>query len=235
MSIYKLTKKYINISLKTLSVVIFVFFIFSLSLVNFSYADTYDLNSILKSYLKKNFPWAEIELSELNVSSPIFELPEKILIHQPPPGKTVFLLEFKNGKKINVTANVKAYEWIVMSSKAMRKGDYLDQRDIYLTLIDINKIPRGAINRIDDAIGKQLSRSINANMPITDILLNEQKLVKKGQLVFIVVESPNFIIKTTGEIKGNAFVGSKAKVINLASKKVITGVLIDENTVKVDF
>ncbi len=202
---------------------------------NHCIAETYDLNGILKSYLKKNFPWTEIEISELKINAEISELPERILIQQPPPGKTIFLIEFKNGKKINVAAHVKAYEWVVMSSKSMRKGDYLQLTDVYLTLLDVTKIPRGAISRVDNAVAKQLSRSINANMPVTDIMLNEQKLVKKGQVVFVVIESPNFTIRTTGEIKGNAFVGSNAKVVNLASKKVISGVLIDENTVKVEF
>ncbi len=225
----------LKMPLKLLLIVTSVFIALILSSANYCFADVYDLKNILKSYLKKNFPWAEIEISELSINALISEIPEKILIHQPPPGKTVFLLEFKNGNKINVTANVKAYEWIVMSSKAIRKGDYIQRPDIYLTLIDINKIPMGVINNIDRAVGKQINRSIIANMPITDIMLNEQKLVKKGQLVFIVVESPNFTIRTTGEIKANSYVGGRTKVINLASKKVITGVVIDENTVKVEF
>lgn len=220
---------------KTILLLMFITSAMLFVYANYCIAETYDLNSILKSYLKKNFPWAEIEISELNINAEISELPERILIQQPPPGKTIFLIEFKNGKKINAAANVKAYEWVVMSSKSMRKGDYLQLTDVYLTLLDVTKIPRGAINRVDTAVAKQLSRSINANMPVTDIMLNEQKLVKKGQLVFVVIESPNFTIRTTGEIKGNAFVGSSAKVVNLASKKVISGVLIDENTVKVEF
>lgn len=221
--------------MKTISLMILMICFSVLFSANHCIAETYDLNGILKSYLKKNFPWTEIEISELKINAEISELPERILIQQPPPGKTIFLIEFKNGKKINVAAHVKAYEWVVMSSKSMRKGDYLQLTDVYLTLLDVTKIPRGAISRVDNAVAKQLSRSINANMPVTDIMLNEQKLVKKGQVVFVVIESPNFTIRTTGEIKGNAFVGSNAKVVNLASKKVISGVLIDENTVKVEF
>lgn len=209
-----------------------VFFLF---FADYCIADTYDINSILKAYLKKNFPWTEIEISDLTANAEISELPERILIQQSPPGKAAFLLELKNGKKINVIAYVKAYEWVVMSSKSMRKGDYLQKTDVYLTLLDVTKIPRGALNRVDNAVEKQLTRSINANMPVVDIMLNEQKLVKKGQMVFLVIESSGFTIRTTGEIRGNAFVGSKAKVINLASKKVISGVVIDENTVKVEF
>jgi len=197
-------------------------------------AGSFDLNSILKTYLKKNFPWAEIEVSDLKESEELSDLPERILIQQGPPGKTVFLLELRNGKKVNAAANVKAYDWIVLSSKALRKGHYLQHTDVYSTLVDITKIPRGAISRVDHVVGKQLTRSINGNLPVVDIMVREQMLVKKGQIVFLVVESPSFTIRTTGEIRRNTYVGSHAKVINLASKKVISGVLVDENTVKVE-
>ncbi len=213
------------------------FFIVSIILLQSSYcfAVSYDMQSILKTYIKKNFPWAEIEISELSVSEPIFAMPERILIEKGPPGKTVFILHFENGKKVNATAYIKAYDWIVMSSKAMRKGHHLLQTDIFSTLMDITKIPRGAINRIDNAAGMQLTRSVNANVPLVDIMVKDRTVVKKGQMVFLVIESPKFTIRTTGEIRANAFVGSQAKVINLASKRVISGVLIDENTVKIEF
>ncbi len=202
---------------------------------NNCFAETYDLNGIMKSYIKKNFPWAEIEISDLSANSEINELPKRILFQKPPPGKTAFSVELQDGKRINATAHVKAYEWVVMSSKSMRKGDYLELTDVYLTLFDVTKIPRGAINKINDAVGKQLSRPVNANTPIVDASLQEKRVVRKGQMVFVVIESPHFIIRTTGEIKNNAYVGGKAKVMNLSSKKVISGVLVDESTVKVEF
>ena len=199
------------------------------------FAESYDLTNMLKTYIKKNYPWAEIEITELSVSEPISAIPARILIEKPPPGKTSFLLQLENGKKIQASANVKAYDWIVITSKALRKGHHLEHTDVYSTLLDITKIPRGAITKLENAVGKQLERSVNANMPLIDVMVKDRTLVKKGQTVFLIVESPKFTIRTTGEIRANAYVGSQAKVINPASKKIISGVLIDENTVKVEF
>jgi flagella basal body P-ring formation protein FlgA len=209
----------------------------AITLLSFSHclAESYDLNNILKTYIKKNYPWAEIEITELSVREPISAMPVGILIEKPPLGKTSFLLQFESGKKIQASANVKAYDWIVITSKALRKGHHLEQTDVYSTLLDITKIPRGAITKLENAVGKQLERSVNANMPLIDVMVKDKTLVKKGQIVFLIVESPKFTIRTTGEIRANAYVGNRAKVINLASKKIISGVLIDENTVKVEF
>lgn len=198
-------------------------------------AESNELNLLLKTYLKKNYPWAEIEISELSVNEPISGMPVKIFIEKPPPGKTTFFLEFEDGKKIQASANIKAYDWILITSKALRKGHHLEQIDVYSTLLDITKIPRGAIRKLENAVGKQLERSVNANMPLVDVMVKDKTLVKKGQMVFLVIESPRFSIRTTGEIRANAYVGGQAKVVNLSSKKIISGVLVDENTVKVEF
>ncbi|MCX7913272.1 MAG: flagellar basal body P-ring formation chaperone FlgA [Thermodesulfovibrionales bacterium] len=227
-----MTKDYLI--LVTNKMILLIFFLCFLY-VGHGYSELTDLSRILKEYLKKNYPWAEIDISEIGERTVISELPEKILILKGPPGKTVFLLEFKGNKKVTVTTTVRAFEWIVMSSKPLRKGEILQQDDIYLTLLDVERIPKGSISKIEDAIGKHLNRSVGANMPIVDSMLTQQKKVKRGQLVSMVIESPHFIIRALGEIKDDAFVGKKVKVINIASKKTVTGVLVDENTVKVLF
>jgi flagella basal body P-ring formation protein FlgA len=80
-----------------------------------------------------------------------------------------------------------------------------------------------------------LARSIVANVPVVDTMVSDKSTVKRGHKVTLVIESPSFIITTLGEIKENSSVGSHVKAVNLASKKVISGILMDGNTVKVEF
>ncbi|MCX8031329.1 MAG: flagellar basal body P-ring formation chaperone FlgA [Thermodesulfovibrionales bacterium] len=202
---------------------------------SFSYAESHDLKDYLQMHIKEKFHWSIVEITELSYTEEMDAQPQRIFFEELPPNKTSGFLELKNGKKIKLSFYVKAYDWVVMSNKAKKKGDYLDMTDVYPVLLDVSKIPNGAINKVEDVVGRQLNRSISANYPITASLLYEQKVVKKGQLVFLVIESPYFIIRTTGELKNTTSVGDKAKVINLSSKKVITGKLVNENTVKVEF
>lgn len=51
----------------------------------------------------------------------------------------------------------------------------------------------------------------------------------------IIAESPSFVITTTGELRENGYVGSPARALNLASRKTVKGILIDENRLKVEF
>ncbi len=189
----------------------------------------------LKEFLRDNYPWSEIEMNGFAVSG---ELPDQhlkaIKVEKGPPGKTIFILEFENDRKIAATAVIKAYDQIFVSRRAFKKGYYLQKDDIYPILMDVKKIPNGALKDIEKVIGKPLLRSITANMPLISGMVSEAPVVKKGQRVILLVESKGLKMSIIGEMKQDGTVGNHAKAINLASKKIVTGILINENTVKME-
>jgi flagella basal body P-ring formation protein FlgA len=200
-------------------------------------ATSWDIKDVLKTYIKDNYPWANVEINEIQVSGEIPDAPPKsITVEKSPPGKTVFKLEFKNGEKTIVSTYIKAFDWVVMSRKALKKGHTLREEDLYLTTIDINRIPKGAIlEDYQQVIGKQLVRSIVANTPILEEMLEEKTKIKKGHRVTLLASSPNLTVSAIGELKEDGYIGNYVRVINLSSKKIVQGVLIDENTVKVEY
>lgn len=195
-----------------------------------------NIEDALRSYLKGRYPWSEIEIRNLAISG---EIPEGVIkdiyVDKRPPGRIVFTVQYSNGKKILVTANVKAFDWVVMSRRPQGKGYLLKEDDLFRSLMDVTKIPRGAIKEIDEARGMSLRRSIIANSPLTQEMLAEGNIVKKGSRVLIVAESPAFTITATGELRENGYVGSLVRAINLSSRKTVRGILINENTLKVEF
>jgi|Deesub1362A_J573_1020465.scaffolds.fasta_scaffold00087_109 flagella basal body P-ring formation protein FlgA len=191
---------------------------------------------VLRLYLKDNYPWEEIEFSALKASAELpNELPERIVLEKGPPGRTVFLLKFRNGRKVTVTTYVKAFDRVVMSRRPFRKGHHIERDDVYMTLMDVMRIPKGAVKDQEAVVGRVLARSVVANMPIVESMVRETPLVKKGRKVVLLVESSNFSIEMMGELKENGYIGSYVRAVNPVSKKVITGLLVDENTVRVRF
>lgn len=190
----------------------------------------------LKTYLKAHYPWAEVDISDLRLSAEKpAEEPSAITIEKTPPGNTVFRLDFSGNKSIRATAFVKAYERVVMSRGAYRKGYVLQPDDVYSTLMESGRIPKNAMREEDRAIGKPLVRSILPNVPLTEDMVSKAALVKRGHKVVLTVEASGFSMKTLGETKQDAVVGDYVKAVNLNSKKVVTGLLIDENTVQVAY
>jgi len=199
-------------------------------------AASLNIEDVLKEYIKSHFPWAEIEIHDLIMSKEVpDELPVRIGVEKGLPGKTIFTMGFKNGTIVKATANVKAFDEVVFSGRAFRKGHHLQKEDFYVKLMDITRIPKSAVRNTDQVIGKTLTRSIVANVPILDNMVSDMPVIKRGCKVTLIVESPSFIITTLGEVKENAYVGGNVKAINPASKKVVSGLLVDENTVKVEF
>ena len=198
-------------------------------------ADTRNLEDVLEKYIKVHYPWPEVEITDITVSSEIPDRsPSKIIVDKGLPGKTVFTLEYGDVRKLTVVANVKAFDRIVVSRRAFRKGRTLQDDDVYAMLMDVRRIPAGAVRSIDQVAGKPLTRSVTANMPIVSGMLSETPIVKRGTRVTLLVEADGFTITTTGETKENSSVGKNVKAVNVASKRSVTGVLIDENTVRVE-
>ncbi len=190
----------------------------------------------IRTFLKENYPWPEIEIKDLSVNAnpPASEI-KQLYIDRMPPGRVAFTLHYSSGERLIVTANIKAFDWVVMSRRAQSKGYELKEEDLYRARMDVTKIPRGAIKEINEATGKRLRHSIIANSPLTANLLLGGEVIKKGSRVSIVVESPSFVIRAMGELKENGYIGSAVRAINLSSRKTVTGILIDKDTLKVNF
>lgn len=191
----------------------------------------------LKNHIMENYPWPEIEISNivLNADAPDAK-PERILVEKGLPNRTVFLIDYGKGKKITATAQVKAFDRVVMSRRAFRKGYQLQEEDVYTTLMDITRIPKDALRNSDQVGGSALSRSVIANMPIVMAMLGEaQQVVKRGQRVTLIIDTQGMNITAKGELKENSAIGNYVKVLTLDSKRTVSGRLLNENTVKVEF
>lgn len=202
----------------------------------FARAASPDLADVLNEYLKEHYPWTEVEVSDLKVNGDTPPgAPLAVTVEKAPPGRTVFHIEYSHRRNLTVNALVKACDRIMISRNAFRKGHTLGKDDVYATCMDISRIPRGAVRDEDRVVGKPLTRSVVANMPLTDTMISETPLVKRGHRILLLASGSGLTIKAPGEIKQDAMVGDYVKAMNLLSKKVITGLLIDENTVRVEF
>lgn len=203
---------------------------------SFAVASTQGLEKILREFIRENYPWHDVQITGLEYSADIKgALPERVRVEKGCPGKTVFMLEFSDGRRVSASAEVKALEQVVMSRNSFSRGRQIEEEDVYTTTMEASRIPRGAVREMDDAVGKTLNRSVFANKPFTESMLTAGPVVKKGTRVTLLFEAPFYTITAQGELRETSYVGSTARVINLSSKKTVTGMLVDENTVRVEF
>jgi flagella basal body P-ring formation protein FlgA len=199
-------------------------------------AATWDPETELRSYLKAHYPWAEVELGEIRLSAtPPAEPPAAVVVEKTPPGRSAFRFEFRNGESVSATALVKAFDRVFMSREAFRRDHVMRQDDIYPTLMDSARIPKGALREASEIVGNPLLRSIVANAPVTDAMVSRTPIVKRGRKVVLSVETSGFSVRLPGETKTDAAVGERIKVLNTTSGKIVTGLLTDERTVRVEY
>jgi flagella basal body P-ring formation protein FlgA len=197
-------------------------------------AGTWNPEETLTAFLKDHYPWTKITLSDLTLSeSAPQDSPVVITVEQSPPGRTSFTLEFADKKKIRAVGMVKAFDPVVMSRRSLNKGVALQKDDVYTVFLELNRISKGAVRNEESIIGRPLSRAISANVLITETMIVDAAVLKKGQKVQLIVHTPGLMVKAVGELQHNSVVGSYVKVVNLASKKVLTGLLTDTQTVNV--
>jgi flagella basal body P-ring formation protein FlgA len=199
-------------------------------------AASWDAGEVLKTYVKEHYPWAEVEVSDVRMSGEApARPPVSITVEKTPPGKSVFRLRFADNRTLTASATIKAFDRVMMSRGAFRKGYTLMKEDVYATLMESARIPKGAIRRESGVYGKSLTRSIVASVPLTDAMVSETAVVKRGRRLVLCAEAPGFTVKTMGELKQDASVGEQVSVLNLTSRKTIMGQLVDVDTVRVGF
>jgi len=191
---------------------------------------------ILRTYVLEHRPWADVEVRNLVLSTdPPADSPRRIVVERGLPGRTVFAMEYGDGITVKATADVAAFAEVVASARPLSRERPLKEGDVCLVRMEVENIPTGAVTDLRAVVGKTLTRSIGANLPIVDRYLAGSTLVKRGGKVTLLVETGRIRITTTGETRDNAYVHTSVRAVNLASRKTVTGILIDENTVRVDY
>ncbi len=201
-------------------------------------ASAWDVRGVINGYLVEHYPWEEYELGPLKADAALPAAPPvEVVPIEPPPGRSVFLLKFPRGRDVVVETTVRAFAPVVAASRSLRKGRRLVREDLYRTLMEVDRIPKGAVRDTKAAVGKVLTRSVAANTVLRESMLEGRTKIKRGRRVLIVMESPRLVVTALGELKRDGYVGDYVTVRNLSTerKTVLKGKMIDENTVKIEY
>ena len=138
-------------------------------------------------------------------------------------------------KKVWATAMIEVRGPVVVTRKPLGRYKPIAAEDIEVQTLDLANLPANVLSDPDAVIGKRTRRTIGALTPLRADSIELPPLVKRGDLVVITAESENLKITTLGQVKKKGRLGERIPVVNLDSKKVLHAVVVDANTVKVDF
>ena len=203
-----------------------------------------DIEGVIKGYLIENTPYGsdQIRVQNINMADSILLSPGWDYEVMPAPksqltGRTAFSLNIKSdGRNIQtywISANIEILVDAVMTSRTLKDRQIISEDDIYLSKKILSELPAGYVSDVKDIIGKRTKRFTGINRPITEDMVEEPPLFKRGDKVFVIAESDTLKVTTVGIASEDGIKGRPVKVLNIQSKKEVFGEVMEDGIVKV--
>ncbi|HDD43993.1 MAG TPA: flagellar basal body P-ring formation protein FlgA [Candidatus Desulfofervidus auxilii] len=191
-------------------------------------------------------PWKNyLKILEIKAPSDVILPSGKVSFFCQFPSQKQFLSSFSlpiafsiNGQIVNrtwVTVKAKISLPVVVTLRPLARGEVIKKEDVKIEKREFSKINPRMFSRLEEVIGKRMKVSIGAGEILTYTQVQPIPLIHRGDIVTIVAESPVLKVTVKGRAKEDGCRGDLIKVLNLNSKKIVYGRVIDNHTVKVEF
>ncbi len=138
-------------------------------------------------------------------------------------------------RNISLNVEVEAFADVVVASRELERGMVVGKGDVALQKRDLAMVPARACRNLDEALGKRVRVGMRANATLRGDYLERLPVVKNGQTVTIIAENEKFRVTASGKARGNGAEGDTVMVQCLNAQKEIPAVVVDANTVRVEF
>jgi flagellar basal body P-ring formation protein FlgA len=122
---------------------------------------------------------------------------------------------------------------VPVAARTLERGTVISADD--LETADVTAVPArvGQATQAEQLIGRQLRRSISAGQPFQRIDVREPDLVRKGDMVALVLRRGNLAIATAGRALEDGPLDRVVKVQNIGSRTIVEGRVSAAGTVTV--
>jgi len=187
-------------------------------------------------------PWAVVAASrpaDLRVPAGSVELVAQVQgdpSTQSSLGATVAIkVDGRPFQTVPLSLRVGRYQDVVVAARSLDTRSPLTAGDLRIEARPSTDIPEGALSSLPDLTDVDLTRSIREGEPLTAALLRRRVLVKRGELVTLLLEGPGFRIVAQGVASADARRGDMVKVLNATSKREAVGKVDGPGVVRVLF
>ena len=218
--------------------------------VNASETQILKVDEIEKSavdHLVKALPWDKESL-EINVyyQGKDITLPfgkkdliYKIMGSSQRAGRVPMILEIRINdqfqKRIRLNTKVLVSQQVIKTKRAVKRGEILSNDEIRVETVQTERPSQNAITNIDHALGYEAARNLPVGKILIPNFIKRPALGNRGDKILIMAQKGGMTITTPGILKEDGYANAMVRVLNIESKKVIYGRLVDSNTVKVRF
>jgi len=123
---------------------------------------------------------------------------------------------------------------IYVLKENLKRGEILTEDKLAYKDIILREDRRDYPEDLEDIVGKRLKRDLSANSVITKNVLEDHFVIKRNDIVSIVLENKKFMVKAKGRALDKGRIGDVIRVKNLTSHREIAGRVVADSIVTVD-
>ncbi len=142
------------------------------------------------------------------------------------------LLDGEVRRVMTMTSYLEVMAEVAVASKDLAAGRVITADDVEFKLTDLTKMRPGSYDSLQSLAGKQLVRAVRRGDEITRSAVADVPDISSGATVKIVYKGAGFEVASMGKAVEKGYAGETIKVINESSKKIISAVVIDSQTVE---
>ncbi|MGN6092843.1 MAG: flagellar basal body P-ring formation chaperone FlgA [Luteibacter jiangsuensis] len=137
------------------------------------------------------------------------------------------------GWTVRVPVSVKMFTNVLVTSRPLARGDGIGASDVHTEERDVAGLAYGYVAGLDQIEGRALARPLNAGSVLTPGMLAGRQAVRNGDAVSMEASVEGVTIRADGVALGAGDTGSRIKVRNASSGKVLDAIVSGPGTVAV--
>jgi flagella basal body P-ring formation protein FlgA len=146
---------------------------------------------------------------------------------------TATLVNAASGERYAVAGKEYAVLDVPVPSRKIAEGDLIRAEDLGTVPQREDQLRSDTVVKADTLIGKVAKRPLEANLPVQERNLGLPVVMKRGDLVTMIVTGNGITLTAQGRALSDAGMGETVKLANAASNRTVEGVVTGTNTATV--
>jgi flagella basal body P-ring formation protein FlgA len=206
-----------------------------------------NINAAVKAFVLRHAPWKpdQLKVERLTFEQELTVPPGKVTFQVtapkhtdwlgPIPFRVLVMVDGQAVKKVTAPATIEVWSDVVMAAKPLGKFQPIHADDILIKKMNLARVPANVIASAEQVLGRRANRNIAMNSILRSDQVEMAPVIKRGDVVQVIAESQVLKVTAKGLAKENGAKGDRIQVMNLGSKKIIYALVVDGQTVQVEF
>jgi len=122
---------------------------------------------------------------------------------------------------VRVPVQLELFRTVLVTSRALQRGDGLDPADVHPEERDITRLGYGYVENLQQVAGRTLSRALPKGAVLTPGALGGRRMVRAGDHVQLVARIGGIEVRADGVALGSGDNGARLRVRNENSGKIV--------------